>query len=270
MSEVAEDPFDTFKKGYAELSKEEIKRDMDRRYETGDAYPNPSLWIHAHHRDLEDAFVELVGDESVSRDVLEIGCGSGGVAAHRLKRPRSVYATDLSDAALDIARKFFKERPEIEFAQSDAENIDKPDGSFDVVVSKEVIEHLINPDKLISEAYRLLRPGGILVLSSPNRDSMHLRVNRRFGRADFPCAGDHIREFTHDEMLAMLAEAGFEHEASIGATLLPYHYVEGVFPEEIRNAEDYDEDFVKMLQILGRRAGPEYAFGYVIKCRKPW
>jgi 2-polyprenyl-3-methyl-5-hydroxy-6-metoxy-1,4-benzoquinol methylase len=265
-----EDPFQRFKSGYHKLSAEQIKRDMDRRYETGDAYPNPAIWIHAHHRDLEDAFAELVGEASVGADILEIGCGSGGVAAHRLPGARRILATDLSDAALEIARDFFRERrPEVEFVQSGAEHIDCPDDSFDIAISKEVIEHLRHPELLVQQAFRLLRPGGMFVISSPNRDSLHLRINRLFGRPDFMSAGDHIRELSYDEMMAMLAEAGFVHDQSVGATLLPYHGVKGVFPDEIRNAEDHDEEFVRMMQILGRRAGPEYAFCYVIKCHKP-
>ena len=264
------DPFDQFKQGYGALTKEQIKEDMDRRYDTGNAYPNPSYWIHAHHTTLEKTFVELIGATGDGKRVLEIGCGSGGIAAHHLPNAAYILATDLSNSALAIAREFFSARQNIEFVQSDAESIDCPDESFDLVVSKEVIEHLIEPMMLLKKAHRLLRPGGKLVLSTPNKDSFHLRVNRLFGRADFMCAGDHIREFTYGEMQEMLVAAGFVEEQAIGVTFLPYHYVEGVFPQTIQDAEDRDLEFNHMLQELGRRAGPEFAFGYVIKCRKPF
>ena len=269
MTDDTEDPFDTFKKGYGDLNREQIRDDMNRRYETGDAYPNPSYWIHAHHVSLEKTIVEMIGTAADGKNVLEIGCGSGGIAAHHLTKADSILAIDLAAAALAIARNFFKADTRIEFVETAAENIDRPDDSFDVVVSKEVIEHLINPLDLLRQAYRLLRPGGILVLSTPNKDSLHLRVNRLFGRPDFMCAGDHIREFTYREMQDMLVKAGFVEEQAVGVTLLPYHYVDGVFPDVIREAEDRNLPFNDMMQELGRRVGPEYAFGYVIRCRKP-
>ncbi|WP_336980712.1 class I SAM-dependent methyltransferase [Altererythrobacter fulvus] len=270
MTDTGDDAFENFKAGYANLTRDEIQQDMDRRYETGDAYPNPSYWIHAHHRSLETQFVELIGNRADGKDVLEIGCGSGGIAAHHLKAARHILATDLSSAAIGIARDFFKEQTNTEFMQIGVEDIGQLGRKFDVIVSKEVIEHLIDPTVMLNLAFETLNPGGCFILSTPNKDSLHLRVNRLFGREDFVCSGDHIREFTYKEMQDLLASAGFVQEAAVGVTLLPYHYVDGVFPDTIRNAEDYNEEFNEMLQELGRLAGPEYAFGYIIRCRKPY
>lgn len=145
MPDSKDDIFGQFKAGYADLTRDEIRQDMDRRYETGDAYPNPSLWIHAHHRSLEAQFVELIGERATDKDVLEIGCGSGGVAAHHLKKARNILATDLSAAAIAVARDFFKAQTNTEFLPIGVEDIGQLNREFDVVVSKEVIEHLIDP-----------------------------------------------------------------------------------------------------------------------------
>jgi ubiquinone/menaquinone biosynthesis C-methylase UbiE len=270
-SESPSDPFSKFRSGstaYRAMSKDEIKIDMDARYETGDAYPNPALWIHIHHKELERTIAELLLGKTQGRKILELGCGTGGVAPHNIRDADLIVGTDLSEAALRVAQGFFRESQSIQFRQMDAENLQFTDSSFDIVVAKEVLEHLPNPKRCIGEVCRVLKAGGYFVLSSPNRDSLHLRVNRKLGQDDFACAGDHIREFTYSEMKEMLAESGFLVEASEGVTLMPYHYVKGIFPDAIKAAEDIDEEFVDWLRVLGRRAGPEFAFCYVILARK--
>ena len=173
--------------------------------------------------------------------MLEVGCGSGGVAAHRLRDASLIVGTDLSDSALQIARDFFRADEWISFVQMDAEHLDFPDGSFDIVVAKEVLEHLPNAELCIANVHRLLKEDGLFALSSPNRDSFHLRLNRKLGGVDFPCSGDHIREYTYDEMTELLTANGFTVIGAEGVTLTPYHYVEGVFPDPVKALEDSTE-----------------------------
>ena len=264
---IPDSAFDKFKKGkeaYHSMSKEEIKLDMDKRYETGDAYPNPALWIHAHHRELEDCFQEILARKTGNKDILELGAGSGGIGAHYIHDAKSIVATDLSDTALNVAREFFREKSGITFTQMDAENLQFPDASFDVAIAKETLEHLPDALACAKEVNRVLRSKGYFILSSPNRDSLHLRVNRKVGGADFMCSGDHMREYSFSEMCELLNLAGFDVEAAEGVTLMPYHHVKDMFSEAINKAEDYDPEVVEWFRVLGRRAGPEFGFCYVI------
>jgi 2-polyprenyl-3-methyl-5-hydroxy-6-metoxy-1,4-benzoquinol methylase len=262
------DKYDQFKIGYQSLTKDEIRADMDSRYSTGNAYPNDGLWIKAHHEGLRDKILAFIGDEAVGRDVLEFGCGSGGIAAHHLQKANKIIATDLSNEALNIARDFFKTKNNIEFIQSDIETIFFPEKAFDLAISKEVIEHLPNPINFLKNSFNCLKDGGIFIISTPNRDSLHLRVNRFLGGKDFVCSGDHLKEYTLDEMKAMLVSVGFNILAVSGVMLLPYHHVNGVFPDEIKNAENNNQEFVDMLKKLGDMVDPEFSFGYIIKCQK--
>jgi 2-polyprenyl-3-methyl-5-hydroxy-6-metoxy-1,4-benzoquinol methylase len=101
------------------------------------------------------------------RAVLEIGCGRGGFAASLYRRGARVTASDFSLAALDLARKEFTGL-EVKWLQADIEQLPFDDSAFDTVISCETIEHVPDPSKAISELARVLRPGGRLVLTTPN------------------------------------------------------------------------------------------------------
>ena len=143
-----------------------------------------------------------------------------------------------------------------------------PDARFDAVTARETLEHLPDPEACVREAWRVLKPGGVFVLSSPNRDSHHLRVNRLLGHKDFTCSQDHVREFGHAEMTQLVERAGFRVRESAGVFCMPYWGIP-VVDDPVRPLTDRDPRMLELLQELGRRVGPEYAFGYVIAAEKP-
>ncbi len=259
-----QDPFARLAGGYQTLTKEEIASEMDARYATGRAYPDNRLWVTVAHTEIEQRMAALLRGRTAGKDVLEFGCGGAGVAAFHVTDARSITATDLSEVAIEKGRDFFKGRDELTFRRMDAEAMDLVDASVDVVLAKEVVEHLPNPDRCLAEVRRVLRPSGMFVMSSPNRDSLHLRLNRKLGLPDFMCSGDHIREYTYHEMVNMLASAGFKVVSGEGVMLMPYHYVEGVFLDSVASLQGNDEEFVEWLRDMGRRIGPHYAFCYII------
>lgn len=266
-----DDPFSKFRVGaaaYQAMSKAEIERDMDARYATGRAYPDERIWVDVYHTEVEKIMSLLIRDFSKGKDVLELGCGGAGVAAFNVNDARSIIATDLSEVALQRGREFFQNRPELNFVKMDAESLDLPDRSVDIAIAKEVIEHLPDPRLCMAEIFRVLRPGGVFLLSTPNRDSLHLRLNRKLGHDDFMCSGDHIKEFTFDETVTMIKDAGLTIETTEGVLLMPYHYVKDVFPSQVDALESKDPEFVNWLRILGHRAGPEYTFGFIIVASK--
>lgn len=265
------DPFENFKPGadaYRTMTKEEIQEDMDARYSTGRAYPDSRLWVFTYHDHVEKRMAALVKGHTKNKVILELGCGGAGVAAFHVTNAKHIIATDLSEVALQQGREFFVGRSELEFRWLDAEVMSLPNESVDIVIAKEVMEHLPNPGKCISEIHRVLKPGGLFLFSTPNGDSLHLRLNRKLGHPDFMCSGDHIKEYGYTEMVRMLAAGGLSIAHSEGVLLMPYHYVEGVFPPAVDALESSDEEFVNMLKELGRRVGPEYSFGYIIISEK--
>ncbi|HEW79880.1 MAG TPA: methyltransferase domain-containing protein [Phycisphaerales bacterium] len=251
---------------YAKLSIDEIQRDLDKRYKKGKAYISTTLWDDVRGEELNKQCMDMVSPTD-GKQILELGCGIGGSAPHISTCGRYI-GTDLSTEAINTASKTFGNRPGFSFVVMDAQDLKFSDCMFDLVIAKEVIEHVSNVKQTLQEAFRVLKPGGNILITSPNRDSLHLRVNRMLGHKDFTCSFDHIRELTYGEAEKLLLEVGFKITNTSGLFLKPYWGIPGV-DEHVRHLTDNDPIMVDMLKELGRLCGAKYAFCYVIKAVKP-
>jgi 2-polyprenyl-3-methyl-5-hydroxy-6-metoxy-1,4-benzoquinol methylase len=100
---------------------------------------------------------------------LEVGPGSGVYVRALAALFERVTVADVHDAYLDAARAIARERPNVTVVQDDIRAPALPPGSFDVVLCTEVIEHIVESRAALAGMRRLLRPGGALVLSTPQR-----------------------------------------------------------------------------------------------------
>lgn len=112
--------------------------------------------------------------------VLEIGCGVGTDGAQFAKAGADYTGVDLTDAAIELARKRF-ELTELQgkFVVADAERLDFPDESFDVVYSHGVLHHTPDIDAAVREIHRVLKPGGRAIVMLYHRGSYNYRVGIR-------------------------------------------------------------------------------------------
>ena len=136
-------------------------------------------------------------DPQAGEEILEVGCGSGAYTRELVERGARVTATEVAPGPLAQARRNLGPlAAETELRIEDAQRLSLPDGRFDKVLLSEVIEHVPEPDRAIAEAARVLRPGGLLVVSTPSRLSpMNLAygLKRRVRRYGF---NEHLHELT--------------------------------------------------------------------------
>lgn len=100
--------------------------------------------------------------------LLEIGCSKGVFLDLAVKRGFSVLGLDTSEFAI----KYIKDNFSFPVMCADIEKADLPDDSFDIVVMIDVIEHIENLAQVIRESSRIMKPGGLLVIDTPNEDSL--------------------------------------------------------------------------------------------------
>lgn len=110
----------------------------------------------------------VVLDVVTEKDVLDVACGEGYGSSIMADVAHSVVGVDISDEAVQHASTAYKKK-NLTFRQGSATNLNFADASFDVVVSFETIEHLAEQAEMLAEIKRVLRPDGVLVISSPNR-----------------------------------------------------------------------------------------------------
>ena len=138
----------------------------------------PLISQKGHHRRAELLENLDIGDVS-DKVIADFGTGSWGIAGiyPRLQRSKFAYGLDVSQAALDASAKLSREGtfgygPNFEYRQSDGLDLPLPDESLDILFAGEAIEHVRFPKRFLAEAYRVLRPEGQIILSTPNRDAL--------------------------------------------------------------------------------------------------
>lgn len=103
-------------------------------------------------------------------NVADVGCGAGTQAAIWAREGHSIHGLDINEPLIELGRKrAAAEGLSIDFSVGSATSLPWQDGSMDVCLCPELLEHVADWQACIAEAHRVLRPGGILYLSTTNK-----------------------------------------------------------------------------------------------------
>ncbi len=160
------------------------------------------MYLHPGRReDVDFNIMYLPADPK--GHLLEIGCGSGQILKKMQQMGWQVEGVDFDPSAVENAR---NKGLQVRFGALEAQNY--PNDHFDVIFMSHLIEHAHDPLKILREAHRILKPGGELILITPNNESLGHRLFKEAWRGlEVP---RHLYIFTLKALLVLSQEAGFK------------------------------------------------------------
>lgn len=149
------------------------------------------IWVEHWHR------YHFAARWTAGKRVLDVACGEGYGSALLARGAASVTGIDVSEAAIAHARRAYADVENLEFARASCDRLPLGPASVDVAVSFETIEHIAEQDAFLDELARVLAPGGVLVLSCPNK--------REYSDERAHVNEFHVKELYRDELAALVA-----------------------------------------------------------------
>jgi len=164
-------------------------------------------------------------------NALEVGCGNGAATKLLMQhvKPARLVGVDPCSLFVNMASEAFKGEPRVSFALGDAASTGQPDASFDLVIAHTVYSHLVDPKSALTEAWRVLKPGGQLVIFDGDFATLAMAL---FDDDPMQSAVDAVlRNLVHApyimrQLPALVSAAGFRVES-----LQPHGYVQTTSPD---------------------------------------
>lgn len=143
--------------------------------------------------------------------VLDAGCGLGWGSYLIAEYPKGILAMDVNESAIDFCQEHWSQ-PRLSFVRGSVLELESLGRTFDTILSYEVIEHLSDDDGVdfLRQAYRVLEPGGVLILSSVFPE------NSEQARQDQIQNPYHLNLFTTQELRTHAEEIGFRQTVTFG------------------------------------------------------
>jgi 2-polyprenyl-3-methyl-5-hydroxy-6-metoxy-1,4-benzoquinol methylase len=224
---------------------EDLRRRYDSSYFSYELENERGFYelIRLSIRDID--FDGVTGSLPRPRRFLDIGCATGMLVEEMKKRGWEARGVDVCRESAEFG---MKERG-IDIDIGTLEESRYPDGSFEAVHFSNLIEHVPDPRSFLSEVRRVLSPGGVAVMATPNIEGLQARIFRGKWRSAIP---DHLTLFGMTTLRRMLEETGFLAEKTVTWGGL----ARGIAPAFIKKPMDHlakKWGFGDMMLILARR-----------------
>lgn len=187
----------------------------------------------------EQRYLELLGEFEAYRNtskLLDIGCGYGFFLETAKQNNWDVTGVEITDDAVKACTS-----KGLRMHHGTLETAHFQDETFDVIVLIETIEHVIQPEKLITEIHRVLRPGGLVYLTTPNFNAINrYRLKAQYDVIQYPL---HLSYFTPKTLQRFFESNGFETQeiASSGISKTRYKTSTGQSNQEYVSETSDDE-----------------------------
>lgn len=193
--------------------------------------------------------------------VLDIGVGDAvyeSMLPKKVKNKCLFYGVDISRKQIERAKKYLFEG---KIVNLDSEKLPYPSNFFDIIIVSEILEHLFFPDKLLSDASKVLKSGGFMLLTYPNSGALQIRLSLLLtGKSvmiNYPQNQQHIRFFTTEDIKNML---GNNYQLIKHKGLSSFLFDRWNFPFKI--------PMPRILEVIGNKYLKNFALGNLLLAQK--
>lgn len=240
-------------------------------------YPSPTSNARYFHRLKAHVVFRFLQKHRGSRRLLDAGAGRGPYAFYASRFFTEVYCDEYSASELRHAEAYMSQQSinNMHFKHNDLSETDYEDNYFDAIVCSEVLEHIPARERAVRELHRILKPGGTLLISMPQKNSLfYYRVRAKHPRlrgvTDVPLDDpdwetlQHIK-FTADDIIRLATISGLKLRHTYGANALP-------LPERVFQILYRSPMLLRLYSLIQtgcERILPRYCAFFFVELQKP-